>query len=100
MIHGSSSPRKIGISLPSGDPTILPTDKSHYISSPIPSPRRKRRKMETVTRVAGRHYKILLPGLVPAHLIRLVTHPITNNIWINFSRSIPTSRLTIKISRT
>ncbi|CAI9262221.1 unnamed protein product [Lactuca saligna] len=97
-IHDSSSPRKIRISLPSGDPTISPTGKSHCISSPIPSPKKKR-KMQRVTRVAGRHHKILLPRAVPAHPIRLDTHPITNNIWINSNRAIPTSTLTIKISR-
>ncbi|CAI9303028.1 unnamed protein product [Lactuca saligna] len=98
MIHDSSSSHKIGISFPSGEPTILPTSKSHRISSPVPSPRRKKRKMEIVTRVTRRHHKILLPGVLPTHPIRLGTHPITNNIWINSRRPIPASTLTIKFS--
>ncbi|CAI9291229.1 unnamed protein product [Lactuca saligna] len=87
------------VSFPSGDPTISPTGKSHCISSPNAFPKRKKRKMERVPRVAGRTHKILLTGVVPTHPIRLDTYPITSNIWINSNQSIPASTLTIKISQ-
>ncbi|CAI9294565.1 unnamed protein product [Lactuca saligna] len=99
MIQGSSLPLRIRTSLPSGNLTTSPISKSHHISSPTPSLKRKKRKMEKVMRVAVPHHKVLLPWVVLAYPIKLDTQRITSNIWININRSISASTLTIKISR-